>query len=160
MVRRSALLLLVSLASFGCGDSPAEPNWDDLRAQLAQQRATWEAARTGSYTMVQLHECFCNDWLLRPAVVSVTVGAGGTEVVASATWQGDGSGVAAGDLPHFFSIGKLFDLIDNAAAAKVPDIQVQFHAQLGYPTAVLIDYESRSTQDDQVFTISDVAFGS
>jgi hypothetical protein len=146
------LLLLSGLAIGGCGDSPAEPDWSDLLLEVEANRATWEAARPANYTLWQRHECACQTQLLEPAIVTVE-----GDVVVSAAWEADGSAVAVGDLAIFQSVEELFTMIENAANSKVPELEVQFHPQLGYPTVVLVDYDRRITEDDHLVESSDLA---
>ncbi|WP_412070317.1 DUF6174 domain-containing protein [Rubrivirga sp. IMCC43871] len=122
---------------------PAAVRSPDLDAAMAK----WADAELDAYTMTLRRMCFCPtpDYT---GPFSVTVRDG--EV---ATVRLDGATVPA---ERGMSVEDLFELLEDAYAREAEVVEVSFDPDLGYPSAINIDYSSRMADEEIAYGVSDL----
>lgn len=131
----SALLLLSA-----CADSLTAVN-ERGGERIRTQRAIWEAQQLDSYVFETRRVCFCAfvGWL----EVSV---AGGTVQQVTALEEEDVPAWATADYP---TVDELFDILEEAVVQDAAQIEVTWHASMGYPESFYIDY-SKNVADEEL----------
>ena len=160
-MRRSLLFAAVLIPLAGCpapaqvepGDGPvigpqvpsgpaAEPSPD-----LEPARQRWAEAGLDAYTMTLQRICFCpSPDYTGPFDVTVRNGA-----LASVELDG-----AVVDDERGMTVDELFELLDEAYARGAARVTVAFDPDLGYPTNVSIDYDTRMADEEIAYTVSDL----
>lgn len=113
---------------------------------LAAGRATWQAAGITSYEYRYRRVCECHPD--RPADTIVTVEDG--EVVAVRYARDDYDDdipVAADRIRWFRTVDDLFALLETAGESAAV-VRATFHAELGYPQSLYIDYVTDLVGDE------------
>ncbi|WP_412062358.1 DUF6174 domain-containing protein [Rubrivirga sp. IMCC45206] len=122
---------------------PAAVRAPDLDAAMAK----WEAADLGAYTMTLRRMCFCpTPDYTGPFAVTVRDG----EV---ASVRLDGATVPA---ERGMSVEDLFELLEDAYDREAEVVEVSFDPDLGYPTAINIDYSSMMADEEIGYGVSDL----
>lgn len=146
---RGALVLALLLPISGCGVLDPDP-WDDRRDALERGRAKWAAAAMDRYSYTLRRSCFCGFH----GEFRVTVrGDSVTEVVATATGERvdpPGPDVVPG-------VEGLFETVEEAIDAEVYQLDVEYHAELGYPTLISVDWDRHAVDDEMVLTARDLS---
>ena len=134
----AAALALVCLSA--CGDSLTAVN-ERGGERIRTQRAIWEAQQLDNYVFETRRVCFCGfvGWL----EVSVS---GGSVQQVTALEDENAPAWATEDYP---TVDELFDILEEAVAQDAAQIEVTWHASMGYPESFYIDY-SKSIADEEL----------
>jgi len=127
---------------FGCSE-PLGPEQDDL----AEAVARWEVAHLEDYVFEFQRLCFCGGDVIRRVRIVVRSGS-----VTAATYVDDGAPVS-GDLEDVPTIETLFEEIQDAIDREAHVLTASYHAALGYPTAVSIDYIENAVDEEMAFNV-------
>lgn len=147
-VRNSGLALALLWFTAGCGLLEPDP-WDDRRDALERGRAKWAAAAIETYGYTLQRDCFCGFYGEFRVVVQ---GDAVAEVVAVAT--GERVEPPAPDVIP--TVEGLFATVEEAIEEEVDQLEVRYHAALGYPTLISIDWERHAVDDELVLTAGDL----
>ncbi len=124
--------------SAACGLVTGPGDGDDDKT-LRQAQIRWNSARVQDYTVVVQHLCFCG--YVRPVRVTVRSGV----LVSSVDAE---SGEPVPSYATVRDIAGLFTLIREAIDEGADRLDVTYHAQLGYPTLINIDYVTNAIDDE------------
>ncbi len=145
--RRSIGLLLAGLLVLtGCFITG--PGDDGERDLLQRMRARWRAQGYDSYSFVLQRLCFCAGGT-EPATVVVRNGRR-----ISVTVLETGQPVPAQWTEYYLTVDELFDFIIDALDRDAHEVKVTYHAQLGYPTSIDIDYIRNAIDEEMAFRAS------
>jgi hypothetical protein len=134
------------LASCGLLD----PESGNQSGQLAEARAQWALRSIDSYDFVLRRSCYCGGGT-EPARVQVRDG-----VRTSVVYVEDGTTVPPLFAPLYLTVPELFDFIEDAIDRGAHSIQVRYHATLGYPTSIQVDYLEAAVDEEMAFTATDL----
>lgn len=151
-MRRSIVAAVAALALAGC-DGPTGPDWSEFVAGADAAEARWRATGPLHYVLTQERECTCPAEERGPVRIEVTR-SGATETVASMTYVEGNVPVPAAQQQYFLPVTGLFELIREAARAKVPTLQVTYGSTLGYPSRIQINWVAETAEDDVVYTVT------
>lgn len=136
-------LALLLLSVVACSEGPLGPARESLQAN----RDLWDRRGPASYSYVYEVNCFCASPALRPVRITVETG----EVVG-AVREETGDEVEG----QFPTVEDLFERIQDAVDREAHEISAGYDPELGYPTAVFIDYERRVIDEEFGFLASDL----
>lgn len=122
--------------------------YDDDRDRLETARAVWRSQGIDSYSFVLQRLCFCAGGT-EPATVLVR---GGERI--SVTVVETGQPVPADFTQYYLTVDELFDFIADAIDRKAHSIRVSYHATLGHPTSIAIDYLENAIDEEMAFEAS------
>ncbi len=150
LLYRSAAIALVAAAT-GCTNFRSDVE-NDLDAAMAQ----WEANGYASYSMHYEHVGFAGN-----LAAKVHIEAGSVVAFEDVTVYGDTVSdsllvVWNIEISSFHSIEGLFGIIEAAVGEQADEIAVTYHADLGYPETIYIDYIKLAIDDERSFYASDV----
>jgi len=138
---------LVLLSLSGC--SPTDPgNLDDVTEAMQANRGKWRSQGIDSYEFVLRRLCFCAGGT-DPARLLVR---SGTRL--SVTDVTTGQPIPAEWAQYYPTVDGLFEFIADAIAQKAHSIEVEYHAVLGYPTSIRIDYIENAIDEEMAFEAS------
>lgn len=144
---RIARILLPLLFALGACSTPTEPA--DPRALLAQNRALWGSANIRDYQYTITRYCECTSEGSGPVIVAVRSGQ-----VATARYVG-GAAVDPQFSGLFTNVPGLFDLIEDALNRPAAAVSARYHASLGYPESIQIDWVAGAVDDEVSYRITD-----
>lgn len=132
-----ALAAVVALASSAIADEPE---------RLAAERSRWQAAQSGDYRYAYRKFCECNRE--EPPLTVVTVQSGRIERVHHLHSDSEREVPAReGSLELYWTIDDLFDKL-ALAIERDATVRVEYHAELGYPISLFIDYDAAFDGDE------------
>lgn len=144
--------VLAALALAGC-DGATEPDWSVFIEGANEAQAQWLDEGPANYVITQVRHCVCSADERGPVRITVTR-SGSTETISSMVY-------VDGDLPvppiyqeHFHSVTGLFEVIREAARARVPGLQITYDSNLGYPRRIVIDRQANIVEDDVIYEVS------
>lgn len=147
----SATLVLVSIPVLVSCDGGTGPDETGLRRQIVEHRERWEARSFRDYSYRLQRNCFCGPEARGPVRVSVRQG----QVVR--VLEAETEEPVRDDLVHLFpGVAGLFSLLLDAVDRDAYEVEVEWDAELGYPTRFFIDYDSRTADEELGFDASDV----
>lgn len=111
----------------------------------------WTANRPTSYEFTVSQQCFCPPEIRNPVVVTVR----GDSIVSRA-YAGTGAPLDTTRAPMALTVDGLFAKIRDAKARKAAAINVTYHATLGYPTKLWIDYSAAMADEEVGFEARDL----
>lgn len=136
--------------NLGYQRAPLVDPWAQRRAELENQRAKWLSNGIDSYQMRYQRFCFCRD----PSEVDVLVRNGQLVSVRD---------VATGDvltpLPGptgYNTIDQVFDIVANAIERRADGFSVAYDADLGFPSAIELDYVREIADDEVTIRVTDL----
>lgn len=144
--RLVTILGAISLIVAGCLFTG--PGEGSDREALEQARARWRAQGYDSYNFVLQRLCFCGGGV-EPATVVVRAGRR-----ISVTVVATGQPVPEQWAQYFLTVEELFDFIIDAWDRDAHKVSVQYHATLGYPTSIDIDYLANAIDEEMAFRAS------
>ena len=146
----TALAVLLPLLLSACG-GVTDPEGGDLREEIVEHRREWEERSFRDYAFRLVRSCFCAADARGPVRVEVRRGAV-TRVVYSE------SGDPVPDrLVHLFpSVGGLFAILLDAVDRGAARVDVEWDAELGYPSSSFIDYEPAVADEELGFEVREV----
>jgi hypothetical protein len=109
--------------------------------------ARWEEAGLEDYVFEFQRLCFCGGDVIRRVRIEVRSGS-----VSAATYVDDGAPVS-GDLEDYPTIEALFEEIQDAIDREAHSLTASYHAELGYPTSVSIDYIELAVDEEMAFNV-------
>lgn len=136
------LLLLCLTATSGCSD-PLGPERD----ALARARAQWVRLGPEAYVYRYHLTCFCGPDVTEPMFVVVR---GAT--VDEATYEASGQPVPEAVLASLWTVEGLFGRVQDAIQREAVSLQVEYDADLGYPTSVSVDISRQIVDEEYAFT--------
>ena len=115
----------------------------ELRAEIAAQRAKWDARRIEDYQLTLSRSCFCAPEGAGLVVLSVLEG-------QPVEWLYflSGDPVAPQWQAMFPTVDGLFDFLEDAIDRGAEEIEVAFDADLGLPTMVRVDYRLAAVDEE------------
>ena len=133
----------LSLSLVSCGDLVG-PTVDFIA-----NKAKWDREGPAAYTYVFQRLCFCGGEAIQQ--VRITVSGGQVTAVVRVA---DGQAVPPEQVNQFFrvTIDSLFGLVGDAIEGDAHDLDVTYDSRWGYPTAVYIDYDANTADEEQGFT--------
>lgn len=140
----TTLALAVTLAA--CAD--LGPGDDDLRREIAANRAIWEALRPPIYVYEVERLCFCGETGRGPVRVRVASGQ-----VQDRVYTSDGAPVSTELEPYFPGVEGLFDVLEDAVGQGAHQIQVTWDPETGIPLDFWIDYEANVADEEQGYRV-------
>ena len=143
-VATSLPLACVCLLALAC-TSPTGVSQD-----LAAARERWSSAAIPSYQVTVYRSCECSPEVTRPVVVTVRNG-----VVESRRYTDTGSPVSAAFSATFPSVDELFGIMARAIASHVYLLDARYDPELGFPSSVYIDADSRMVDDETSYILTD-----
>ncbi len=124
----------------------------NLLADLADNRALWEAAGLTDYTMQFQRQClFCPVELITP--VELTVRDDVIEAVFDLELQEPRTEWPDG---AYLTVTELFDSVQDAIDQEAAEIKIRYDGTLGYPAEINIDFNRRFVDDDIDLLVQDV----
>jgi hypothetical protein len=148
MNARRFLVPLVACTALSCSD--LSPELDDLRHQVAVNRARWAAVGPATYVYEVEHACFCALEAVGPVRVSVE----GGSVTARAYVQ-SGEPVDSAFAGIFPSVDGLFDVLERAIEREADDVRVTWDPDTGAPLDFSIDYLKNAVDEEESYRIVD-----
>lgn len=145
------LATVATVLALAACNSPAEPEWRDLLARTEVAEDRWQEARPFRYIMTEQRLCECPPEQSGPVRIEAT---GTSETVSSMVYSGDGQAVSAANTQYFHTVAGLFQIVREAAAAKVFGLEIEFDPALGYPTRIFIDRSNQWLDDEVVYLVT------
>ncbi len=121
----------------------------EAQTKLDKHRTLWISNPAATYSFVLTPICFCPQDLLDPVTVLVVDG-----VVASVSYVKSGKAPEHDGYGRYVTIDELFDTIQEAIDGGASQITAAYDPQVGYPTDVRIDYDTRMADEEYTFTAS------
>lgn len=134
-----AIIVVLFLAGCG-GGSSSSVELSDEQVALNQNLAQWEEARIESYEYQYRRSCFCP-----PLEARVRVQGG---EVAEAFYTADGTYLSDSESEGLYTVSELFTVVQNAINEGAHSLEVDYHATLGYPTRIAIDWDEQVVDDE------------
>ncbi len=156
LTRTLALLIGVGIA--GACSATAEPKAEieantpvtgDTALDAAMKR--WAAVRPASYEFTVSQQCFCPQEIRNPVVVWVR-----GDSIEARTYAGSGAALDPARAPMPITVDGLFTKIRDARARSAAAINVTYHATLGSPTQLWIDYAASMADEELGFEARDL----
>ncbi len=145
-MRRTALGLLVCVGGAACSDLGPET----LLGELERNQSRWEATRPASYVFAIERLCFCGVESRGPVRVRVQ----GTAVVER-IYVDTGGSVPPALAELFPTVDGLFALVRSAIEDGAYEVRVMYHAVLGVPIDIWIDYIENAIDDELGVTVTE-----
>ena len=148
-------LTLAALALSGCEFGPTETGRHRAeREALRAARSRWESRGPADYGYVVASTCFCAQDAAGPVRVEVR----GRQTFSS-TYVSSGAPAS----PKYFSsrdtVDDLFDTIHRALEDAPDEVRVTYHRELGYPVEAYFDFDRRTADEEQGFTVREFRAG-
>jgi uncharacterized protein DUF6174 len=137
------LMAVLALAAAAC-DNPLSPTGD-----LEDARRTWSRQGITSYRFTVNVLCFC---ISRGPFAVVVERGSVTSVTDPATGE-----PRTPDAFVPLTVEALFAKVEDAIESDADEIDVRYHATLGYPEEIAIDFIERAIDDEVTYTASDLA---
>ncbi len=122
------------------------PEQSELNANLA----VWQSANIEDYQFRFQRLCFCA--FIDPVIIEVRHGDIASVILADSGTVVDTTQMGG----HFLTVGGLFEVIQDAIDQEAHSLTVEYHAQLGYPTSIDIDYLLNAVDEEVSFRASEV----
>jgi len=141
----AVLALSLTVLGYDCDDATGPHA--DLREELEAARARWNSQGYDDYTMELQRDCFCGPDHRGPVLVTVRSGA-----VVERVYKESGQPVPGDIAPIFPDVEGLFDFLEDALDQDPAEARAEFHAELGYPTSMWIDFATNIADEEQGYT--------
>ena len=138
-----AIFFICSSLAFSCEKSVSE--------LLQKNLQKWQGAGWEKYSFVIQRECFCPPEYRQLTRVIVENGK-----VVSASYIDNNAAVSERVLADLYTIEDWFKMINKAVDRNADQLEVVYHAALGFPEKINIDMRKRRADDEQVVLISEV----
>jgi hypothetical protein len=122
------------------------PEQSELNANLA----VWQSANIEDYQFRFQRLCYCV--FIDPVIIDVRDGDIASVILADSGTVVDTTQMGG----HFLTIAGLFEVIQDAIDQEAHSLTVEYHAQLGYPTSIEIDYLLNAVDEEVSFRASEV----
>lgn len=130
------LLVGVLLAGTGCSLLDADESIDPVQEELDRNVDRWRAQEVDSYIYNYTRSCQCASWESGAFRVYVRDG-----LIASVDPADDLIITDPQQAARFFSVFRLFQLVQEAIDADAHLIDVEYESTMGYPTRIRIEYQ-------------------
>ena len=124
---------------------------DALQNELTHNRLRWDLMAMKRYQFDHRWICFCISELGAPVAITVRSGA-----IMRAAYVDSEIVTGDPDITRYHTVDGLFDIIQDAIDREAYDILAEYDAELEYPTAVSIDYDSHIADEERAFTVSNL----
>ena len=141
---RAFLACVLISGAFAC-DDPIDP----AREALDANRELWRSQEIVSYRYEYRLNCFCGG----PGSEPVAIEVGDGEVVR-VTLTLTSEEVPVSQLSDYPTIEDLFATIEDWLSRDPHDVSTDYHAELGYPTDVFIDFIENAIDEELGFVAS------
>jgi Family of unknown function (DUF6174) len=111
----------------------------------------WRQQKISNYRYEFTRSCNCFPKATEPVIIEVRNG-----VTTSITYKYGNDPVDTALFQKYKTIPQLFNIIKNALIRRAANLTVEYNPIVGYPTKINIDYDSRRTDDEIFFTISNL----
>ena len=139
-------LVVFALVSGAAGcDDPAGPERDALNAN----RELWRSQEIVSYRYEYRLNCFCGGPGSEPVAIEVSDGE-----VARVTILERSEEVPPSQLIDYPTIEDLFETIEDWLSRDPHEVSTDYHAELGYPIDVFIDFIENAIDEELGFVAS------
>ncbi len=118
--------------------------------ELDANRERWQASDIVSYTYRLEIGCFCPPEITSPVLVRVS-----QDSIVSVVYAASGDTVAA-LVSSFYTVGGLFEVVEDAIEREAHELSVIYDDSLGYPRRIVIDYEEQAVDEELALTASDL----
>jgi hypothetical protein len=124
---------------------------------LTTSEKLWKDQGLKNYDFTLERQCFCPEDWRGPVNIQVRNG-----VTVSVTYVSDSTAVTEGKFDNSNTIDKLFTMLKNAYAGKgdfekkADTINVEYNAQMGYPTNFYIDVSQTIADEEQGYTVTNL----
>jgi hypothetical protein len=126
-----------------CSENPVSTK----AKEISEARLKWNKQGYDSYTFNYNRSCFC-PW------ASVTFN---VKVISDKiTYLADLAGnviVDSTEFQYFYTIDRLFDLLEEADKQNAAQLDYSFNKDFGYPEHIYVDYSEQIADDESSFTI-------
>ena len=129
----------------GCNSSNNE---SEIESEFNTAKARWEQQNVSDYQITTQRSCFC---IPRDEVVNIVE----QNQLNGAFFVGNGQNLTAEELANQKTIGGYFALIKQAIDDQAFSLLVTYHAILGYPTQINIDYDEMIADEEISYRLSD-----
>ena len=136
----------LALFSAACQSTAPEP---EPRAELAANRALWEAFRPRSYSYGVERICFCPEEWRGPVLVWVE-----GETVVRREYASSSDDVPPEIAEAFPSVDGLFETLSEALDLGASSLNVAYDPATGVPKEVFIDYEAAVADEELGFLVT------
>ena len=119
---------------------------------LQKNQQKWFGVGWERYSFVIQRECFCPPEYRQLTRVIVENG----KVVSASYVNKNNIAVSERVLADLYTIEDWFEMISKAAERNADQLEVVYHATLGFPEKINIDMRKRRADDEQVVLISEV----
>jgi hypothetical protein len=143
------LVLMLSMAVGACGGLLGPRDDDSMRELLESRERLWRERAPSAYTMTVVR---ITQQVPEPQHVLITVSG---QEMESAVYADTGEPLPENVRALYFTVEGLFALLRDAMARRAPTISVHYDAEYGFPREILIDYDTRRTDDDLVVQVLD-----
>lgn len=138
--------VFIALTATGCSDATS-PTGPAAQATLNQGMARWQTLMLEDYDMQQQRTCECLPELTQPMYIRVFQ----NQILNM--WETGSFTLVDQDLWRLFlPVDALFDEIQEAIDAKVELLEVEYHAEFGYPMGFFMDPEVNVGDDEIRYT--------
>ena len=138
--------VFIALAATGCSDATS-PTGPEAQAALNQGMARWQTLMLEDYDMQQQRTCECLPELTQPMYIRVFQ----NQILN--LWETGSFTLVDQDLWRLFlPVDALFDEIQEAIDAEVDLLEVEYHAEFGYPMRFFMDPEVNVGDDEIRYT--------
>ena len=142
-----ALAALVPLASACTNITGLDGELRGEQRDLSRARRTWSSTSISDYEFVVRRDCFCT---LGGVAVRVVVQ---NYIVVSREIDGTSTPIPSSLGFLYPSIDGLFSVIQNAIDTRAYQIDTQYDDRYGFPTDVWIDYNQRTADEEEGYTL-------
>ena len=145
-----AVTLITLLAVVSCTSSVPQ--------ELINSERLWKGQGLSNYDFTLERQCFCPEDWRGPVNIQVRNGA-----AASVTYVSSGLAVTEGKFDNADTIDKLFTILKDAYTGKgdfeqkADIINVTYNDQKGYPTTFYIDVSQTMADEEQGYTVTNLA---
>ncbi|OLT61528.1 DUF6174 domain-containing protein [Moorena bouillonii] len=138
-------LLVMILPLSACASDPSSEQL------LEENQKRWETQKLDNYRYRLQVACYCIGEVTNPVVVEIRNGET-TSIVAADS----GKPVNREFFDNYYSVSKLFDVVQKAIDQDYYKLDVTYDATLGYPTKIDMDYRAEIADDERTLTIDNL----
>ena len=134
----------MALLTANCGIFDPDSRLDQLEAN----RDRWRAAALQHYRMDFRASCYCLDEFTERVTVEVS-----EDSVVSVVVVRTGLPVGHVSIDAWPTVLELFDAVEEAIIEHAHELEVTYHAQLGYPEFVFIDRNEMTVDEEMEYRV-------
>ena len=115
---------------------------------LEKRRAIWQGRKPTAFSYVVQRSCFCTPDVTAPYVVTDEYG------FARGEYLSKPPGVQATEPTDILTIEQAFELVEKAIT-DAESVDVTYHPEFGFPTAITIDWIHQAADDEDAYTLTE-----